>query len=156
MIQLFPNFRALAEAQANGMERNLFLALVFATTNSYGSRLMNAFGEFFTPERVGAVPLSVLITAGEEAMIREQGTAVFLHSYRVMEEFGIPCLEFVTDEESVAFGDAPMLPEGIDEDADVGTVVIYKGELYVVVENNQNYGVHLFYIAPILCVDPTR
>ncbi|MBI4022645.1 hypothetical protein HY375_00555 [Candidatus Berkelbacteria bacterium] len=148
--------RNWAEICKIGAENNLLMA-VLATidpTSWLGSRLAKAFPECFTGNLEGPVPLSVLRRHAHEYAAKHEvhyttDLGELLESYGALESFQVPYLEYGLTEEAVHTWGVELVPDRSWRYRAVGdTVTFLEGDVYVVVENNQNDGVGLIYLAP--------
>lgn len=125
-------------------------AIIFADPhNSVGKRIISAFPECFCEKPVkGPVPWSVIVE-------REQQTegGFFPVSHHSVDSY-IPTICFALNNEAASEWEKPLIPESINPDTKEGKVVEWDGKKFVVLENNQNEGVDLIYLAPAECIDP--
>lgn len=138
-----------------------FMAMAFATLSSDTSHpavqaIVAAFPQCFDPEKeLGPVPLSVILEETRIEMIKIDMTfeGHLPVSSGITRRHSIPCQEFWYegsdfDQEE----DILPLPKHIPVTAKIGEVYEWNGAQFVVVENNNNYGVHTFWLVPAECI----
>lgn len=125
-------------------------AIIFADPdNSVGKRIISVFPECFSEKPVGGpIPWSVIVE-------REQQTegGFFPVSHDSVDSY-IPTICFALNNEATREWKKSLIPESINPDTKEGKVVEWDGKKFVVLENNQNEGVDLMYLAPAECIDP--
>lgn len=151
------NWPAICElGRQNGLGKQLMMVIALASDSDLiRPGLESGFPQCFSSTKTwGPVPLSVLVEYARRAAHREgassdpERSSGFLSSYGALKAFHIP--EGVygwTAEAQSQFGVNPV-PAGIDPGVRLGTVVDVDGQPMVVVENNDNPGVDLLYLAP--------
>ena len=150
---LFKNWSEICKVK----DPHVLAALAWTDLNSdFARKLAAGFPECFSDYEVGgAVPLSVLREYADREALLQGGHSAYdmLESYGATEYFNIPTIEFTTNPDDPMRNPPPPLPAEIDKNATVGTILKYRGESYVVVENNKNPGVNIMVLAPIERVD---
>jgi hypothetical protein len=71
-----------------------------------------------------------------------------LASFDILRDGKTRHVEFGITVEAEMGWDVEALPQNINADAEVGTLVVYNNEAWVVIENNRNSGMDLITIAP--------
>lgn len=152
----YPRFRNWPEICKLGETHHLMMMAVATVDLSQGDervqQLIAAFPQCFSDEEVKEpYPLSLIRAKAQENGTGEGSTHG--EDYPVSHSAipgCIPLQGFDKFGNNVANLDGPRLPEGIDPDAPQGTIVIWEGKGFVVLENNE--GCEELWIAPAECI----
>ncbi|MEO6536279.1 MAG: hypothetical protein ABIT47_01170 [Candidatus Paceibacterota bacterium] len=157
------NWSAVHElAKSDQLMASVIATLDMYRTDNRAKQIIAAFPDcFLDAEKRDIIPLSCIramaIVAAHECDDQRDTEiiAAIPASYCVHEELKIPFSRFYTSVDSDWNEEEPMLPAAINPLAKQGEVVLLEGIEHVVLENNQNTGVHLMTLVLREHVDPT-
>ena len=139
---------------------NRLLKMALSTidlTSEEGKKLAKAFPRCFGDKFVGPIPMSVILENERQEAIAGGNTdwqlGKFLVSHGAIPA-EIPIFRYGFNAEAAKAERLPLLPSYIKpKETPVGSVVEIDGEMFVVVENNDNDGVEVMYVVPSGCID---
>lgn len=154
----YPHFKNWPEiCELGKTQRFMMMAVATVDLSVLDDRthqLIAAFPQCFGSEEVaGPYPLSVIRADAEKAGLRERykGGANSPISYDVIPRH-IPLQGFDTSGDGVSDAgfEGPVIPEDIDPLTPQGSIVVWEGKQWVVLENNTSC--QEFWIAPAECI----